>query len=242
MNTEAIRFYTALARHYDELFPADADVLSFLQQAGASAGSRVLDLACGTGLYTDALVESGADAHGADGSEELIALGRRRSAHPERLHVMDMGELARYPRDRLDLLFCIGNSVAHLGDWTALRQLLADAVGLCKRPAGSIVIQHVEMESVDVGSVRALPPLTAGDLTFERIYVRTEPDHMIFRSALADAGSGRRDELEMPLLVVRAEEVQAELDRLGCAAEIAGGFSGQPAEGSWVRVIRATLR
>jgi SAM-dependent methyltransferase len=74
-----------LAQAYDVLRPVDAnwlEVLDAMWEDGALAGTRVLEVGCGTGRLAAALVERGARVWGVDPSPEMLAearaaLGRR---------------------------------------------------------------------------------------------------------------------------------------------------------------------
>jgi len=70
--------YTALARCYDG-FTKNMDykkrteyLCALLARAGAKKGDTILDLACGTGTYTYALLKRGYDAVGVDASPDML--------------------------------------------------------------------------------------------------------------------------------------------------------------------------
>src|SRR5215469_4985720 len=54
----------------------------FLSLADVAPGSRVLDVACGTGVLTAAYAETGAHVIGIDASEGYLEGARRRRSHP----------------------------------------------------------------------------------------------------------------------------------------------------------------
>ena len=54
----------------------------FLTLADVPPGSRVLDVACGTGVLTAAYAEAGAHVIGIDASEGYLEGARRRRSHP----------------------------------------------------------------------------------------------------------------------------------------------------------------
>jgi len=79
--------YAALARHYDG-FTQNMDykrrteyLCALLCHAGAAPGALVLDLACGTGIYTYALLERGWDVIGVDASPDMLAVAHERNSH-----------------------------------------------------------------------------------------------------------------------------------------------------------------
>jgi SAM-dependent methyltransferase len=72
--------YSALARCYD-IFTKNMDyqkrtevLCALLAHAGVKRGDTVLDLACGTGAYTYALLRRGYDAVGVDASPEMLQI------------------------------------------------------------------------------------------------------------------------------------------------------------------------
>ena len=246
MNPETAEFYHKLAGVYDELFPVEAGTMQFLRDAGARPGNSVLDLACGSGLYTEALLQEGVDIYGLDGSPDLIQQARARGSHPERFVFADMSQLgteaagAQLPAG-FDLVFCIGNSISHLNSAGDVRAVLRSIAGVLRGPHASLVLQYVDMDEIPVGSARNLPALQAGAVSFERCYVRSTSDRVTFDAALVDEHTNSRDTIRNELLVLRTAEVVDWLAGLGFGSvEVWGGFRRQPIEDSWVRVLSAT--
>jgi SAM-dependent methyltransferase len=71
--------FGALARDYDRLRPVDAnwrELAEAIAEAGEVAGSRVLDVGCGTGRLAAALADRGAKVWGVDASEDMLAEAR----------------------------------------------------------------------------------------------------------------------------------------------------------------------
>jgi len=236
MEDRSRKFYSELAEIYDQLFPVEDETFRFLQSWLTGPDRRVLDLACGTGLYTDALAAAGTDVRGVDGSPDLIAIGRRRSPNPDRLDVLDMTAIAGYPHAPLGLVFCIGNSLPHLGSVTDVRKVLNDVANLLG-PAGVFVLQYVETENLPVGETKVLPTLAAGPVQFERRYVRATADTTRFEARLVNGGV---HEMENVLLVFRSDEVSTWLRAAGFVdITVSGGFGGQSVDDSWVRVVTA---
>jgi SAM-dependent methyltransferase len=243
MLENARRFYSKLAGLYDSFFPAESGTIEHLVAHGAAPGARVIDLACGTGLYTDALLLRGADVVGLDGSPELIKLGQARSSHPERLRVLDMTALGTWPHREQDLVFCIGNSLPHLSDVSEVRGVIGAAASLLRAGTGQFVLQYVDTEELSAGESRVLPTLESDGVEFRREYVRVSPDSVEFRAKLVDRRSAASDDITNTLLIFRTKEVLQWLHETGLeAGEVTGGFAGQPVAGSWVRVIAATRR
>jgi SAM-dependent methyltransferase len=97
-------------------------------------GQRVLDIGCGVGVFLALVAERGAEPHGIDASETLIALARERLPEAD-LRVGDMESLP-YEDDTFDLVtgftsFFFANDMVG-----ALRE-----AGRVAKPAASLVIQ-----------------------------------------------------------------------------------------------------
>lgn len=102
--------------------------------AGRVADRRVLDCGCGSGLYTGALLERGADALGIEFDPEAVARGRDRGLPADRIEVGDLEHL-NLPDRSIDL--AVFNEVLeHVpNDLAALRE--AHRV---VKPGGAVVV------------------------------------------------------------------------------------------------------
>lgn len=238
MEESARRFYSALARVYDQLFPAEETITRFLKDHVPHRAARVLDLACGTGTYTDALSARGVDVFGIDGSEELIALGKTRSRRPERLSVLDMNDLGELASGPFDLVFCIGNSIPHLGSIAEVQRLLHTIARNLVPTVGRVVIQYVDVSALRIGESRDLPTLSAAGVQFDRRY--TKVSNRVARFSARLMLSGNVEDLSNDLLVLSEEELGSWFSNAGLRhCDTFGDFSGGTLAGSWMRIMTA---
>jgi glycine/sarcosine N-methyltransferase len=223
--------------------------LEFLKDAGAKPGRPVLDLACGSGLYTEALLQEGVDAYGLDLSPDLLTRAQARSTQPQRFLLADMRDISSVGDqaasgvlpDRFDLVFCIGNSISHLESAADVRGVLQSLGERLTEDKGCAVVQYVDMEEIDIGSTRELPTLTFGDTRFERRYRRSSTDRAVFEAALVDKRTGIRDTIQNELLVLSSTDMVRWFGESGYeSVQLSGGFGSQSISGSWVRVLQAT--
>ena len=117
--------------HYDR--PAVLDLI------GPVKGLRVLDAACGPGLYTAELVQRGAVVTAFDASEEMIALARRRVPEKTRILRAVLGETLPFDDAEFDLAVC-ALAIHYASDRAVVfRELLR-----VLRPGGALVVstQH----------------------------------------------------------------------------------------------------
>jgi 2-polyprenyl-3-methyl-5-hydroxy-6-metoxy-1,4-benzoquinol methylase len=148
--------------------------LAFLR-AHVHAGQRVLDVGCGEGRFTAALLDAGADVMGVDVAEE--PLRRARTTHPE----LDLRVIpAQGPWPLADASFDVvwaGEIIEHVADTAAW---LAQARRVL-RPGGSLLL-----------STPAHGPLTLLGVAFSRrafaAYFDPRSDHLRFysRATLAE--------------------------------------------------------
>ena len=112
--TELPAFYDFLGEHPDYEAMAEA-ILTRYEKEGAKESGLVLDLACGTGKLTCALLDRGADVIGTDLSPEMLMQARDTCAakgHMPLLLCQDMRELDLY--GTVDVAVCATNSLNYL--------------------------------------------------------------------------------------------------------------------------------
>lgn len=114
---EEVRFFSEHAKsgEYD-VFSSDTNakiVRSCLGHANLRPGGRVFDLGCGSGVFTELLVQNGLHAWGLDISHSLAAVGKRK--HPKLALVVGDVEELPIASERLDGVLLSG-VVHHLPD------------------------------------------------------------------------------------------------------------------------------
>jgi SAM-dependent methyltransferase len=120
---------------------------------------RVLDMACGSGRHAVALTQEGADVIGLDSSIGMISAAR---AHAEKegvnakFLVADMRDVENAVKHKLDLVICLGNSLALLPTFEDVRRVIA-SVYLKLASAGSFVFQVLNFEEIRKAGFRFFP-------------------------------------------------------------------------------------
>jgi SAM-dependent methyltransferase len=128
-----------------------------LRHVAISAGDRVLDIGCGSGVFLRAAADRGAQVFGLDASETLLEIARRRVPDAD-LRVGDMQYLP-YENDTFDLVTGF-NSFFFATDMVAA---LRDA-GRVAKPGAQIVIQvwgrpeRCDLTAMKDALVAFLPP------------------------------------------------------------------------------------
>jgi ubiquinone/menaquinone biosynthesis C-methylase UbiE len=126
---------SAANAHYDR--PA---VLAAL---GPVTGRRVLDAACGPGLYLRELLERGAEVTAFDASPVMVSLARQQAAGLARIDQAALGEPLPYPDGAFDLIVC-ALAIHYASDRTAAFAEFCRVL----RPGGAAVVstQHPVMD------------------------------------------------------------------------------------------------
>ena len=146
---------------------ATAEEVDFVEhRLDLSAGSRIIDVPCGSGRHSLALAERGHHVVGVDISVEAIDHARRAAIGSGLPVEFLVGEMRAVPGDgSFDAAVCMGNSFGYL-DLDGTRQFLA-ALAAAVRPGGGLVIDYAAAaESVLPGFVNDQPrDMTVGDIT-----------------------------------------------------------------------------
>jgi len=132
--------YDAMAADYAASNAGDAynayyERPAMIAMLGEVAGSRVLDVGCGSGLLTEWLAEHGATVTAFDGSGEMAALARRRLGEDADIHVADLARPLAFAADQAFDLVVASLVLHYVRDWVAVfrefRRVLA--------PGGAVV-------------------------------------------------------------------------------------------------------
>jgi glycine/sarcosine N-methyltransferase len=228
-------FYRSISAYYDRIFPMDPNTLSFLDSR-ARPGSRILDIACGTGGYSIALAERGHRVTGIDLDRAMIRHARSKARDPDGMadfRVMDMLSMTAGLDPGFDLVFCIGNSLVHLESDEQIGQLLEDCRSLLG-PEGVLILQIINYDRILAEGLTGLPTLRdeAAALEFLRNYELDPAGRVvIFRTELR-VGRGADQRVirnQIPLRIVTSERLTRLVGAAGFQSlELFGGFDGRP--------------
>jgi len=184
-------FYEEIAPYYDEIFPAGEERLRFIASAAGLPPRRILDVACGTGLYSVRLSQQGYEVWGCDADSEMIRQARQKAESlgaDVRFFIADMAELdlsdspdSDEKSGRLfDIVFCIGNSIVHLKNEDEVKR----AVASMKKqllPHGSLLLQIINFDRVLRHGITSLPTIRNDEkgIIFQRTYELDETSGLI---------------------------------------------------------------
>jgi ubiquinone/menaquinone biosynthesis C-methylase UbiE len=123
----------------DNAYNAHYDRPAVLAALGSVAGRKVLDAACGPGLYVRELLERGAEVTGFDASPVMVDLARQQTAGQVRIDLAVLGKPLPYGDNAFDLIVC-ALAIHHASDRAAAFAEFCRVL----RPGGAAVVstQH----------------------------------------------------------------------------------------------------
>jgi SAM-dependent methyltransferase len=172
----------------------------------------VLDVGCGTGEHLSWFSERGLRAYGLEPDEAMFRELRRRT-WPGPAPTLAQGGVAALPGDlrrAVDLVLCLGNTLAHLPGRAEARQAvrrMAEALS----PRGRLVVQTVNFDRVLDGRSAPFPVIErtlpgGGRVSFFREYDRGGlPGHVLFKTRLVTPAGEQR--AAWPLVPLRRGEL-----------------------------------
>lgn len=104
---QAARWYDALVGTHGSDFQKSIIMPGAFQLLNLKKGVRVLDLACGQGVFSRYLLSRGMQVEGLDSSEELIRFARSRSKPSIQFHLADASDAGAMEESRFDAAVCL---------------------------------------------------------------------------------------------------------------------------------------
>ena len=104
---QASRWYDSLVGSQGTDFQKDIIMPGVLRLLDVAKKDRVLDLACGQGVFSRYLSQKGVNVEGLDSSLELLKYARTRSGSAIRYHVGDAADVKNFKEDTFDGIACL---------------------------------------------------------------------------------------------------------------------------------------
>jgi 2-polyprenyl-3-methyl-5-hydroxy-6-metoxy-1,4-benzoquinol methylase len=152
-----MNFYSELSDFYDVIFPLDKDTVNFLKN-DLKPNAKILDLACVTGDYSIALAKMGFIVNGIDLNGGMIKKAKEKAKGLDvNFMEYDMTKVREIFKDeKYDLIFCIGNSLVHLGSMGEIREFISNIYEMLS-DNGIIVIQIINFDRIFKYNIKSLP-------------------------------------------------------------------------------------
>ena len=213
-------FYEEISKYYDYIFPTGDDQLNFVKSTSGHPPKRILDVACGSGGYTLELAKSGYQVTAVDLDEAMVQMANRKIEEQSinaKVFKCNMLELTDRLSGKYECIFCIGNSIVHLGSKSEILRALKQMYSLME-PGGALLLQIINYDRVIKYGVNELPTIKNEKigLEFIRKYSYDRTQNLIhFETVLIVENSGIKERYEnsinlFPLLSSDLEEILKE--------------------------------
>jgi len=241
-------FYEELSRYYDIIFPLTEDKLNFLVK-DIDLDSRILDVACGTGILSIALSERGYMIDGIDLDSNMIEIAEKKARDNgakvefKTGNMLDINEIFH---DRMfGLIFCIGNSLVHLDNEKEVESFLRKSYDMLK-VGGRVIIQIVNYDRILKYKIDHLPIISksSAGVEFIRKYVHSKEENKIyFNTELIVEKQGEKNIYtnSVPLIPMESTQIVDIFNKAGFIdIKLYGGFNEEEYnEQSYATVISA---
>ncbi|MCE9645762.1 MAG: class I SAM-dependent methyltransferase [Chloroflexi bacterium] len=174
--------YSKSQKYYDDIYaaagkdyPAEARILHrLIRKHKKSAGHRLLDVACGTGIHAS-LLSGQYQVQGLDLDPQMLAVARRNFPNI-RFHQGDMTNFER--KDRFDVIVCLFSAIAYVKTRTRLQKTIKN-MARHLAPGGVLLVEpwfspaqwhpgrvySIQIDKPDVKIVRMSLSLQRGSLS-----------------------------------------------------------------------------
>jgi glycine/sarcosine N-methyltransferase len=221
------KFYSEIAKHYDDIFPIGNAQLQLITKAVGLPPKDILDVACGSGGYSVRLSDMGYTLTAVDLDESMIRNlnAKDKTINAQVMNMLHIQELS----GTFDLIFCIGNSLVHLDHLQEIGQFLTS----CKnklRNGGKLVLQIINFDRILEKEIKNLPTISNEEkhLRFERVYNYLPLTHKVdFMTVLTL--NGEVFENHVLLFPIKSAELTELLSTSGfTSVELYGSFNKDP--------------
>ncbi|MGE5614803.1 MAG: class I SAM-dependent methyltransferase [Bacillota bacterium] len=229
-------FYEQIAPYYDYIFPAREEQLECIKRLAGRPPKKILDVACGTGVYSISLAQQGYDVWATDIDAEMVRQVRRKAMENKvavNAFVSDMRYLDQHISELFDCVMCIGNSIVHLEN---VDSILAAVIQMKNRltTSGKLLLQIVNYDRVLAKGITSLPTIHNEEISleFRRNYTRDKKRGLIYFDTeliVKEGDKSTRFANRVELLPLLSASLQEILEKAGFGSiSFYGGFSREP--------------
>ena len=214
-----MKFYEAIAKHYDYIFPHREARLDFVLSFMGEGQQEIVDLGCATGALAIALATKGHKVTALDLNEQMVSAGKERA---DRLglaidfYAKDMCEVESLcqPASQSCAL-CFGNTLVHLKSLDKVTEFCASVASVLK-PGAFFLGQIVNYDRILSLKPPGLPTIENEHIRFERLYhYGTDESKIVFQANLFVKESGEESSEEVTLLALTKAQLRGSLKKAG---------------------------
>ena len=210
-------FYSEFSADYEQIFPFNEKVYSFIKSYLPSKDTNLLDIGCATGHYCGRFTADGYKITGIDLDSDMIntAVKTYPNADFEVLNLVDIAFLT----EKFGMVYSTGNVMAHV----SLEDLKSFLISLKKNmtDGGIWIFQVINWDYILQTDNFTFPEIETEDKIFLRHYSDINKNTLIFNTELKDKNTGKivfKDKVTMyPVLSEKYISIheEAEFELLG---------------------------
>ncbi len=146
-------FYTELAKHYDKIYhyidykKQVQFLIKVIEEFNKSNNSKILDVACGTGVHADLLQKEGFKIVGVDISPEMLVEAKKKNSNIEFIEG-DMRQLKL--KESFGVVMCFFNSILYNKNNEEMKKTLTNFYDILEK--GGILIFDTVDKSIGINS------------------------------------------------------------------------------------------
>ncbi len=156
-------FYEQISRYYDFIFPVGDEQLEFITKTVGESPKKILDVACGSGGYSEALANRGYIVTGVDIDSKMVEMASRKAFEGLcSFNVFECDMLSikeKVPLEDFDAVFCIGNSIVHLNGLKNIGEAL-EQMYACLKKDGHLILQIINYDRILAERITSLPAIS----------------------------------------------------------------------------------
>lgn len=226
-------FYQQISKYYDYIFPASDKAIEFFTKRFSQHGvDSVVDVACGSGNYLQALAEKNYQMTGIDLDPAMVKSAQAKSRTNNLDYPVvqgDMRNLDTILAEKFDALICMGNSLVHL---IGKEEILNALYGFYSRlnDEGILIIQTINYDRIIEQNINALPTIENEEigLSFERKYDYRPTEGIVYFNTVLTVSEGRYQN-SIPLYPLIKNDLVDMIQKSGFSHwDLYGGFDEKP--------------
>lgn len=212
------KFYEVLSEYYEEIFPANENKVKFILEK-ADKNMKILDVGAGTGNDAYEILKKGYHIQAMDLEESMVEEMKAKGIPAF------CGNMLNLPNEKYDLIYCIGNTLAHLDSLKEIEEFILEVYNRLE-DQGQFILQIINFEKYwteDQNYLGSLPDIPTKDFVFQRKYFR-EGEKIWFHTEI----QGLSEELTNDILLypILKDHLIALLEKNGFTEiEVYSGFN-----------------
>lgn len=221
-----MNFYSAIAGHYDAIFPYNAQQLSYIKtQTPLSNHPRLIEIGAARGVLTQACAQEGYQVKGLELDHTMVAIAQIQ--HPEiTFHCANMLNLeSLFPIQSCNTMVCFGNTLVHLNNANEILVFLKAAYKTLDEN-GKLLVQFINYDRIIDQNIKALPTIKNDDITFVRDYELISETQLLFKATLTVHADRMSTQNVQTLYPLRRAAFEALAEKAGFSTQAFGSFKG----------------